>query len=142
MAPDDFREARIQYAAMISYLDDHIARVLEAAESLPGETLVLYWSDHGEAVGDNGNIAKGCLAETSLRVPFIVAPLRRGECGINCGRVVSHPVSTVDLAPTLCDLSESAALPDVDGDSLRALIQSIPDNNVGEGSWSERPVFS
>ncbi len=79
LAPDDFGEARIQYAAMVMYLDDRIARVLKAAESLPGETLVLYWSDHGEAAGDNGVIAKGCLAETSLRVPLIVAPLRRGS---------------------------------------------------------------
>lgn len=139
LEPDDFHEVRIQYSAMISYLDDRIGRVVRAAESLPGETLVVYWSDHGEAVGDNGNIAKGALAETSLRVPLIVAPLRAGECGIAAGgRVWRQPVSTLDIAPTLCEVGDAPAMPDADGDSLVPILTGSADEAV----WAGRPVFS
>ncbi|MFW5846218.1 MAG: sulfatase-like hydrolase/transferase, partial [Planctomycetota bacterium] len=139
LQPADYREARIQYAAMIAYMDERIGRVLAAAEALPGETLVLYWSDHGEAVGDNGNIAKGCLAETSLHTPLIVAPLRAGDCGLGeGGRVWRQPVSNVDLAPTLCDCAGAPPIPDADGMSLCPVLAGSAD----EDWWARRPIFA
>jgi choline-sulfatase len=118
---EDFREVRIQYAAMIDYLDERIGRVLAAADALPGETMVCYFSDHGERVGDHGNVCKGNLGESSIHIPWIWAPLRQSDtpAGFPAGTVIDDPVSTVDLAPTLCDLAEIDQIPDLDGNSLQ-----------------------
>ena len=135
----DAQEARIQYSALISYLDDRIGRVLKAAESLPGETLVLYWSDHGEGVADGGRINKGALDQTSLHVPFLVAPLQAGACGIkDPGRVWDSPVSLLDLAPTLTELTGSPEIPDADGLSLVPVL----DGTAERAAWSEREIFA
>lgn len=122
-SPEDYTETRIQYAAMIDYLDDRIGRVIVAAQALPGETLVIYHSDHGELAGDHNVVHKGCLDESSLHVPLIIADLKADARTVaNPDRVVDAPISLVDLAPTVSDYSGAELVPLMDGRSLRPCI--------------------
>lgn len=87
----------------------------------PGFLLVT--SDHGEAFGEHGPLEmyqSGIVWEEQLRVPLIVT-----GPGIEAGWV-QHPVSLLDLAPTLADF---AGIPDDDrweGTSLPEVDRSRP----------------
>lgn len=64
-----------EYYAIISHLDAHIGRVLDALEA-SGEadnTVVCFTSDQGLAIGQHGLMGKQSLYEHSLRVPFILS---------------------------------------------------------------------
>jgi len=76
--------------------------------------LVVLTSDHGESLGEHGEMTHGIFAyEASLRVPLILhAP------GLLRPRVVTTPVGHVDLLPTLLD---ALGLPAPEGLSGRSL---------------------
>lgn len=138
---DRVEEIRANYAGMISYLDTLIGKVLKAAEQLPGETLVVYSSDHGDMVGDRGLYGKCSFYETSLNVPLIFAPLKGSVEGLAAepGTVVEYNTSLIDLAPTLTEFTGSPDLPIQDGDSLEPFLRGEkPDNEF----WKNREIFS
>ncbi len=65
----------------------------------PRPTLVVVASDHGEAFGEHGEISHSVFVyDTTLRVPLIMA-----GPGVPA-RTVGHPVSLVDVAPTVLRL--------------------------------------
>ncbi len=90
------------YDGEISEVDEQVGRLLEALEKqgLAGETVVAVAADHGEGLGEHGEITHGLLLyEPTIHVPLLVrAPGRLKP------RVVDTPVSLVDLAPTLAGL--------------------------------------
>jgi choline-sulfatase len=138
--PERIAEVRANYAAMIDRTDQLVGRVLSAAEALPGETIVVYTSDHGESAGDHGMYGKGSFYEASIRVPLIVAPLRAGAAGWPAGgRMFPHPVSLVDLCPTLTELGGAPPLPLQDGRSLAPVSRGAA---VEEAAWRDRPVWA
>ncbi len=96
-APKMERVRRV-YAAMISCMDAMIGELLDELER-QGElqnTIVIYTSDHGEALGEHGLVFKHSPYRASLNVPLIVA-----GPGIPAGRRIERPVSLVDLHPTI-----------------------------------------
>ena len=123
------------YDGEIRYVDDQIARLLEAIEARGEleETLVVVTADHGESLTEHGMIfSHGFrLFDPSLRVPLIVSSpgfLPKG------GRVESL-ARTVDLAPTILDAvagaAEGADAPDdwlPDGESLLGAIRGEADD--------------
>jgi len=90
-----------------------------AEAGLADTTYVIYISDHGDWLGDHGLILKGPMHyEGLLRVSMIV---RRP--GITANRVVSEPVSTLDLGSTFCDYAGAAPLQTQHGASLPPLLE-------------------
>lgn len=87
------------YYGMVSLIDAQVARILAVLDErgLAEETLVIFTSDHGELLGDHGQLFKGPVHyEGLLRVPLIV---RGGH--FKAGASVGEPVGLVDLAPTM-----------------------------------------
>lgn len=90
------------YDGEISSVDEQVGRLLEELEKrgLAGRTAVAVVADHGEGLGEHGELTHGLLLyEPTLRVPFL---LRSPD--LPAGTVVRTPVSLVDLAPTLAGL--------------------------------------
>ncbi|HEY3393644.1 MAG TPA: sulfatase, partial [Lacipirellulaceae bacterium] len=110
------------YAAMIASLDESVGRVLQALDELglAENTLVIFSSDNGgvggyrsaglakDGITDNAPLkgGKGTLAEGGIRVPYIF----RWTGVIKLGRTDATPINSVDLYPTLVELT-SAQLP-------------------------------
>lgn len=138
---EETRRVRAAYAGMVGRLDELVGRLVAAARTLPGDTLLVYLSDHGEMAGDRGMFWKQSFFEGAVRVPLIVHPLAGQRAGIARGREVRVPVSLVDLAPTLASLGAAPPLPDPDGDDLTPLVRT-PDDAAMAGGWEERPVFA
>jgi choline-sulfatase len=123
LSPDQLRAARHGYYAAISYLDERVGEVLGALRDarLDGDTIVAFTADHGEMLGERGLWYKMSFFEHSARVPLIL----RVPGGASPRRV-AEPVSLLDLAPTLLELT-GAPWPDehtedLDGTSLVGLM--------------------
>ena len=91
-------EMTANYYGMISLIDHNVGRILTALSDLrlAGDTLVVYTTDHGELLGNHGLFLKHPIPyEDLLRVTMVA----QGP-GVAAGKVVSEPVSTLDLAAT------------------------------------------
>ncbi len=118
MSPQQMRHARAVYAGMISNLDHQVGRLRGQLEAFGdfSNTLVIYTSDHGEAVGDHGTMGKRSFLNHSARVPLIVRPPSAWDA--SPGRVSRDLVELADLLPTLCDVAKARVPSDVTGRSL------------------------
>jgi len=113
------RHAIGAYLASISYADAQLGRVLEALEKSPfaANTIVVLWSDHGWHLGEKQHWHKSTLWEEATRVPLIIhAPGRAAG-------ICHHPVSLLDLYPTLRDLCQLKPGRTLDGVSLAPLLR-------------------
>ena len=120
---DDIARSRRAYFANISYLDDKIGSILDVLERTRQEAIVVFVSDHGDMLGERGLWFKMNFYEGSARVPLMIA-----APGIAPG-LITDPVSTIDLCPTLCDLagvSMAEVMPWTDGESLVPLTHGRP----------------
>ena len=90
------------YLASVAAVDECIGRVVDAVDHSPlkDNTIIVVTSDHGWTMGQKDYLFKNCLWEESTRVPFIV----RAPGVAKPGGVAGHPVSLIDLYPTLVDL--------------------------------------
>ena len=132
VTPDQARECKQAYYAAISFVDAQIGRVLEALDRLKlrDSTVVVFWSDHGYHLGEHGLWMKQSCFEESAHVPMIIsAP------GKPIGKVCPRTVEFVDLYPTLTDLAGVAAPKNLEGVSLRPLLENP------SAEW-KRPAFT
>lgn len=84
------------YTGEIAWTDEMLAPLLEAVET--DDPLVIFTSDHGEALGAHGEPTHGFFAyEPSLRVPLVIA-----GPGVEPG-VDLRPARHVDLLPTVAE---------------------------------------
>ncbi|MGW7306274.1 sulfatase-like hydrolase/transferase [Streptomyces sp. NPDC054835] len=116
------------YLGQIRRVDEGVGRLRDALRGLgiEDDTLIAWTADHGSHFRTRNGEYKRSAHEASVRVPFaLTGPGFRG------GGVIRHPVSTVDLMPTLLDAAGLKVPEGVQGRSLRPL--------VGGGSDPERP---
>lgn len=69
------RNWKTRYYGEISYIDDCIGRVLDKVESRDDadDTIICFFSDHGEMAGDHGGWQKETFFEESVHIPFLVS---------------------------------------------------------------------
>jgi N-sulfoglucosamine sulfohydrolase len=86
----------------IADMDGQVGEILREldADGLAGNTIVFFWSDHGDGVPR----AKRSLYDSGLRVPLMIrCPRTLAACG--AGSVSDQLVSFIDLAPTVLALA-------------------------------------
>jgi arylsulfatase A-like enzyme len=91
------------YLACVSAVDDNIGQVMKAIDNsnLKDNTIVVLVSDHGWTLGEKEHIYKNSPWEESTRIPMTIrAPGIKNSNGF-----VNHPVSLIDIYPTLLDLA-------------------------------------
>ena len=114
------RPERERYRSEIAFTDQYVGALLDALARSPfaADTVVLFFSDHGESFGEHRGIEKHSygLYEEELRVPlFLRVP------GVAPRRVADF-VRSVDLAPTLFELFGLERDPQSEGVSLAPLL--------------------
>ena len=127
------------YDSELAFADRQVGRLMDflEREGLVENTLVVAVADHGEGLGDHGEIEHGYLLnEEVLRIPWIMA-----GPGVRAGQRVSALVSLEDLKPTVLELFGMPRPPDLPGQSLaRALdgqtIESTPSYAETDLPWS------
>jgi arylsulfatase A-like enzyme len=114
-----------------------VGQILETLEASPysDNTIVILSSDHGYHIGEKDCLQKWHLWNESTRVPLMIRIPGTQSGGQTC----AHPVSLVDLYPTLtdlCGLPPEPHLPEggptLDGFSLKPFLED-PSSNTWEG---------
>jgi choline-sulfatase len=118
-APFDTEYAGRLYYGEVAYVDKALGPLFELAGHSSRPTLVVVTSDHGEGLGDHGELTHGLLAyETTLRVPLIVAQLGEADEKTKTAVVSHYPARHIDLVPTLLDAVGASAPSTLRGRSL------------------------
>jgi len=95
---DALRLAAPDFFGCNAFVDDEIGRVLHAIDRHAPGALVVYTADHGDMLGSHSLWGKGpAMYEEITRVPLLV----RWPGQAPVGAVCAHPVSHIDLTPTL-----------------------------------------
>ena len=124
------------YLACIAFVDEQIGVVIDAVNNskFKDNTIVVLVADHGWQMGEKEYLFKNSPWEESTRIPYIV----RTPGGKN-GSKITHPVSLIDMYPTLTDLCQLKGNNlknedggDLGGYSLNPFLQN-PETNKWEG---------
>ncbi len=117
------------YLACVAAVDECIGQVVDAIDNSPlkDNTIIVLVSDHGWQMGQKDYLFKNSPWEESTRIPFIV----RAPGITRPGGVAEHPVSLIDLYPTLVDLcgltgdtKKNEEGHDLDGSSVRPFLEN------------------
>ena len=114
------RELKHGYYASVSLIDAQVGLLLDELEALDlsDNTIVVLWSDHGWKLGEHNSWCKQTNYEIDTRVPLIICdPRAKGN-----GTPSSAIVELLDLFPTLCDLTGLEIPNQLEGTSLRPIL--------------------
>lgn len=136
--PEEQRQGKPAYAAMIESTDDSVGRVMATLRELGLEqsTVVVFTSDNGGFYNATSNkplrANKGSYYEGGIRVPLII----KWPGVSQAGRVIAEPVTSTDLYPTCLVAAGLPLRPNqhLDGLNLQPLIS-------GSGSLARPALF-
>jgi arylsulfatase A-like enzyme len=113
--PEIVRQHLADYYSAITFMDDQIGRILDALRSSGqyDNTLIVFSSDHGLAIGSHGLFGKQNLYDHSMHAPLIFA-----GPGIPKNKRLDTLCYLLDIFPTLGDLAGVAAPEGSEGKSL------------------------
>lgn len=119
---EQWREIQAVYYGMISRMDDQFGRLMAALEAngLRENTVVLFFADHGEYLGDFGLIEKwpAGVHDVLVRDPLLI-----GGPGLARDASSDALVELVDVMPTVLDLAGIASTETHFGRSLVPLLR-------------------
>ncbi len=135
----DLRKAHIEaaYDGEVAYTSEVLGGFLRDVEAMPGETLVVIHSDHGEEFWEHGGFEHNhTLYEETTRAVLAIKP--PGGTGQQGARSLT-PAVLSDLAPTLYTLAglreaDDVEIPATDGIDLTPALRGEAD-----GTWT-RPI--
>ena len=121
-----FEKAKIKrYKQEVAYTDHHVGALIERLKALGlyDDSLVLFTSDHGEALGEPRSGIKFFghvehLTDEMLHVPLIVKLPKSDPRGPLLAHSLDHLVPLMDVVPTMLDLLGMPPLPGQRGTSL------------------------
>lgn len=136
---DMLRKWTQAYLACAAIVDDQLGRLMKELENsdYADNTIIIFTSDHGFHMGEKEFLFKNSVWHESLHIPLVFAgpDIATGE--------IAHPVSLLDLYPTLVGLSGLPADPNkntnqlpLDGYSL------VPFLKEGDGAIWQGPDFA
>ena len=125
------------YLACVTAVDDNIGQVVNAIDNsrFKDNTIIVFVSDHGWTMGEKNHVYKNSLWEESTRVPLTI----RAPGVTKPNSKVNHPVSLIDVYPTLLELAEldkntvkNDRGKSLDGFSLKPFLEN-PNTNKWKG---------
>lgn len=111
----EIRTIRHHYAALVERLDNDVGRIVNALRE-SGQlknTILIFASDHGDYLGDFEMVGKTYFHEPSIRVPLLITDFRTP-----CSSINHHPVSLMDLYPSILQWADLPVPPHADGVAL------------------------
>ena len=132
------------YLRCVASIDDNVGRVLKYLdeEGLAENTIVIYTSDQGFFLGEHGFFDKRFMYEESLRIPLLIRYPRQ----IKAGSVNKDIITNIDFAETFLDYASVPIPKDMQGRSLRPLLQGKTPADWPKSMyyryWMHRPHYN
>ncbi|OGV68741.1 MAG: sulfatase [Lentisphaerae bacterium RIFOXYB12_FULL_65_16] len=121
------------YLGCNSFVDHEIGRVVDAIDQFAPDALVIYTSDHGDFLCSHSLSGKGpAMYDEITRVPLIV----RWPDVVPEESVHPHPVSHVDLVPTILEAAGVEIPKLLEGQSLLGALRT-PETRVDDAVFME-----
>jgi len=127
---DDYaRKLNHAYLASISYIDAQIGKLIQELKrtGLDKNTIIVVWGDHGWHLGDQRVWGKHTLFENALRSTLIV----KSPFVVHKIKKVKTIVESVDIYPTLLDLTNLPVTKKTDGESF---VKAIEEKSSGKNN--------
>lgn len=126
------KEIKRAYYASISFMDAQVGKLLNKLDELglSDNTIIVFWSDHGYALGQHKQWQKQQLFEHVARVPLLIA-----APGFAKHKGTKSTAELIDLYPTLADLAGIKAPKEIQGKSLVKVLKE-PSKTI------ETPAFT
>lgn len=132
--PEPYRSefAANLYDGEIAYTDSQLGRLFDRlkADGLYDDTLIAVTSDHGESMGEHGELTHSIfIYNATTWVPLII----KAPGNEFAGTVVAQLAQHIDMLPTLLDISkiggaaDEALIEDIQGSSLLPAMEGDPD---------------
>jgi arylsulfatase A-like enzyme len=118
----DIQRDLATYYRVISYMDQQIGRILDAIKQTDPDldnTVIIFTSDHGLALGSHGLMGKQNMYEHTIGIPLLFA-----GANIPQGEQRSAQCYLRDLYPTICELAGVEVLPAVEATSLMPILRT------------------
>ena len=102
-------------------VDDAVGAVVDVLEkeNLRNNTVIIFMSDNGFALGDHRLIGKACPYDICLKIPFVVSYPNK----ISTSRIEENLVLYIDIAPTILELAGIPNSFPIDGQSFVNLLE-------------------
>ena len=116
-----WKEAVRAYLANITFADACIGNLLNALENsaYADNTIIVLMGDHGWHLGEKQHWSKNVLWERAAKTPLLIFDPRNKEAGAS-----TRIVSLLDVYPTLVDLCNLPEKEDLDGNSIKTLVEN------------------
>jgi arylsulfatase A-like enzyme len=119
------KKSRRAYYGSITFIDEQIGRILAALKKrgLYDNTLIIFFADHGDMLGDHNLWRKTYAYEGSAHVPMLLRWPKAIGMNSQRGKTLPQPTELRDVLPTFLDVA-GASIPDhLDGKSLLELVR-------------------
>jgi arylsulfatase A-like enzyme len=118
--PEIVRPELAAYYAVVAHMDEQVGRIVAALRDTgqAEQTIVIFASDQGLAIGSHGLRGKQNMYEHTVRTPLVLA-----GPGVPQGASVAAQCYLRDLYPTVCDLVGIAVPEQVQGRSVAPVIR-------------------
>jgi len=119
-APFNINYSHDLYSGEVAYMDSQLAALMDFLKkgNLIENTIIIFTSDHGEALGEKGETSHSYFAyNNTIHIPlFIFIPGSHGE-------KINKNVCHVDIFPTICQLVKGKIPSHIQGQSLLPLMK-------------------
>ena len=131
--PEQLHRQRAYYLANVTMIDEKVGEILQALEERGylDDAIVIFTSDHGDALGDHGHSQKWTMYDVITRVPLVVwAPGRFAP-----NRQLDGLCQLMDIGPAILELAGIEPPLALEAESLLPALLGEP--------WEGRPyVFA
>lgn len=124
------------YLRVVRSVDDQVGRVVAylKEKGLYDNTIIVYMGDQGFFLGEHGLYDKRWMYEEALQMPCLISYPN----GVKQGVRLKDLTLNVDIAPTLLEFAGVQIPSDIQGKSMKALLQG--DNDAKEG-WRKSAYY-
>jgi len=128
------------YCATVVSIDEQVGRILAKLDDMNiiNNTVIIYAGDNGHFWGEHGLYDKRLAYEESIRIPLLI---RYPGLNTDPGRSASQMVLNIDLAPTILDLAGVKVPAQMQGQSLKPILQSSQVDGRKSWLYEHFPVF-
>ncbi len=133
--PEQLHRQRAYYLANVTMIDAKVGQILRALDEKGylDNAVVIFTSDHGDALGDHGHSQKWTMYDIITRVPLLVWTPPGSQTQIKGGRRLDGLCSLMDVGPTILEWA---------GVDTSALVMEAESLNLAlsEEDWAGREV--
>jgi arylsulfatase len=124
------KKSRRGYYGSVTFIDEQIGRILAVLKKRGwyDNTLIIFFADHGDMLGDQNLWRKTYAYEGSANIPMLLRWPKAMGMDYQRGKTLLQPVELRDVLPTFLDVAGAPIPNHLDGKSMLDLVRGNTQN--------------